>query len=157
MFVYSLKRPYKYKDKIDVYNHSVFLSESRHFLVPFQMDLNCVNPDFFYKLKIRFNIKDIQIEDRVKDCEKNRCIMDHVNKSGTNFLFNKTPYKNFPTFPDMSKIYNPIPDLEKIIVHTVGRKNFLKRTEKGVFISEMIGLVSPVWHYVGVKVFGKSI
>jgi hypothetical protein len=57
----------------------------------------------------------------------------------------------------MSKIYNPIPDLEKIIVHTVGRKNFLKRTEKGVFISEMIGLVSPVWHYVGVKVFGKSI
>ena len=62
MFVYSLKRPYKYKDKIDVYNHSVFLSESRHFLVPFQMDLNCVNPEFFHKLKIRFNIKDIQIE-----------------------------------------------------------------------------------------------
>lgn len=157
MFVYSLKRPEKYKDKIKVFNHYVFISEKRSFIVPSQIDSKCVNPDSFYKLKSQFKIKKILIEDRVKGYNKNCCIIDHINMSGFNFLFNKTPYKGFPTFPDMSNIYNPITDLEKVVVCTIGTENFSKKTKKRVVLSEMIGLVSPVWHYVGVKVFGKGI
>jgi hypothetical protein len=83
--------------------------------------------------------------------------MDHINKSGFNFLFNKTPYKTFPTFPDMSRIYNPLNNLEQVVVQTLGIKSFSKKTKtEGVF-SEMIGLVSPVWHYVNVQVFGKGV
>ena len=157
MHVYSLKKPDKYKDKIKVFNHCIFISEKKSFIVPNQIDSKSVNPDFFYKLKSQFEIKKILIEDRVKGCNKNCCIIDHINMSGFNFLFNKTPYKGFPTFPDMSNIYNTIADLEKVIVCTIGTENFSKKTEKRVVFSEIIGLVSPVWHYVGVKVFGKGI
>ena len=57
----------------------------------------------------------------------------------------------------MSKIYNTIANLEKVVVHTLGTENFSKKNETNIVISEMIGLVSPVWHYVGVKVFGKGV
>ena len=157
MFVYSLKKPVKYKDKIKTFNHSVFIMENTTFLVPKQVDPKHVNPGSFHSLKTQFKIKKILIEDRVKGCKKNCCIMDHINKSGFNFLFNKTPYKTLPTFPDMSRIYNPLNNLEQVIVQTIGIKNFSKKTKtEGVF-SEMIGLVSPVWHYVNVQVFGKGV
>ena len=157
MFVYSLKSPSKYKDKTKRLNHSIFISEKKVLLVPNQIDSKCINPESFHKLKTIFKIKKILIEDRVRGCDSDCCIIDHVNRSGFNFLFNETPYKTFPTFPDMSKIYNTITNLEKVVVHTLGTENFSKKNETDIVFSEMIGLVSPVWHYVGVKVFGKGV
>jgi hypothetical protein len=157
MFVYSLKKPAKYKDKIKTFNHSIFILENTTFLVPKKVDSKHVNPESFLGLKNQFKIKKILIEDRVKGCKKNCCIMDHINKSGFNFLFNKTPFKTFPTFPDMSRIYNPLNNLEQVVVQTIGIKSFSKKIKKEGFFSEIIGLVSPVWHYVDVKVFGKGV
>ena len=60
-------------------------------------------------------------------------------------------------FPDMSNIYQPIKGLEKINVHTVGPERFKKEPLVNQTTSEYIGLVSPLWHYVGVCVFGKTV
>ena len=77
-----------------------------------------------------------------------------MNRSGQNFLRNETPFKEHPQFPDMSKIYNKISGLDTVIVHTIGEKRFqsLPNKEKAVW-SEAIGLIAPVAHYVGIKIF----
>ena len=49
---------------------------------------------------------------------------------GTNFLIGKTPYKKHPQFPDMSNIYTPIKELDKIVVHTVGLERFFNFKRK---------------------------
>ena len=83
--------------------------------------------------------------------------MDHINQAGTNFLIGNTPEVGLPTFPDMSNIYNEIKDLKKNIVYTVGPKRFLNSVVlEGKIISHSVGLVSPVWHYVGVKVYAQN-
>ena len=48
-------------------------------------------------------------------------------------------------------------DLKKITVHTVGPKRFKNKPVSNQIISESIGLLSPIWHYVGVLVSGKSV
>ena len=60
-------------------------------------------------------------------------------------------------FPDMSNIYSPIKGFRKIKVHTLGPSRFFKGIKGVEVISEFTGLVSPVWHYIGVKVFCKTI
>ena len=46
---------------------------------------------------------------------------------------------------------------KKINVHTVGPERFKKEPLANQTTSEYIGLVSPLWHYVGVCVFGKTV
>jgi hypothetical protein len=46
--------------------------------------------------------------------------------------------------------------MDPVVVHTVGPKRFEKNSTKGVLLSEMIGLIAPVWSYVEVLVYGKS-
>ena len=84
------------------------------------------------------------------------CIVDHVNRSGTNFLIGETPVKNFPVFPDMSKIYNIIPGYKQVVVHTLGPSRFLKQYKQKQITSESVGLISPIWHYIGVNVYAKT-
>ena len=64
-----------------------------------------INPSAFFKLKELYDIKKINIFDRVIGTNKDIIIKDHVNCSGLSFLIGKTPYKNKPMFPDMSTIY----------------------------------------------------
>ena len=83
--------------------------------------------------------------------------MNHVNRSGYNFLIGRTHELDLPRFPDMSNIYNAIPNLSTVNVHTVGPKRFDSATSDKVVLSEAVGLVAPIWHYVRVKVFAKTI
>jgi hypothetical protein len=54
----------------------------------------------------------------------------------------------------MSKIYNKINGLDTAVVHTLGDKRFQNRPdEENVVWSEAIGLIAPVAHYVGIKIF----
>ena len=62
----------------------------------------------------------------------------------------------FPMFPDMSKIYKPIKGLRKIKVHTVGPSRFTKDLKDKQILSESAGLISTLWHYIGVGVFCKA-
>ena len=68
----------------------------------------------------------------------------------------ETPVKKFPVFPDMSKIYNTIPGYKQVVVHTLGPSRFLKQYKQKQITSESVGLISPIWHYVGVNVYAKN-
>ena len=59
-------------------------------------------------------------------------------------------------FPDISKIYHEISGLESAVVNTVGPERFHLRPKSNNVISESVGLIAPVWHYVGVIVFAQN-
>ena len=81
-------------------------------------------------------------------------INNHINRSGQNFLRGVTPEGKFPQFPDMSKIYNKTNGMETVVVHTVGSERFHSmQNHENVIWSESVGLIAPVAHYVGIKVF----
>ena len=105
------------------------------------------------QLKKNLNIERIYIIDRISGLNKNILITDHINRSGVSFLRGKTPYKNLPMFPDMSKIYLSYKKKPGVVVHTLGPKNFKKPpSEKGVVFSESAAIFATLWHYIGVEV-----
>ena len=115
-----------------------------------------LNPKFFFGLKEMYDLDFILIIDRLKHTDTDVCIMEHINRSGKNFLIGRTPHKELPTFPDMGHIYKPIPNLKQVLVHTVGPERFLSDTGIDEIVSEVIGLIAPLWHYVGVSVFARN-
>ena len=157
MVIYRLKSPLKYSKKIDIHGHMIYFLKGKKIITPKKFTNKNINPPRFYKLKNELKIKNILIEDRVSNNLNNRCIIGHVNKAGFNFLYNKTPFLTFPTFPDMSKIYRPIDGLDILTVHTLGPKRFKKDMGSKYVFSEIVGLISPVWHYLNVAVFAKTI
>jgi len=154
-FKYSLYAPESFSNKKELFDHIAYELEKELTLVPNKFNETIINPRNFYCIKEKYKFSSITILDRHKGNKKEICVLDHINKSGYNFLYKKTPFKDYPTFPDMSQIYNPIRNLDSSIVHTVGPERF-QNTEKEYITSEIIGLVAPVWHYVKVKVFGNS-
>ena len=80
---------------------------------PKKIKSETINPKNFIELKKQFNAKELLIVDRITGTDKIVSVMNHVNRSGQNFLREKTPEDEFPQFPDMSKIYNDVEDFEK--------------------------------------------
>ena len=110
----------------------------------------------FYDLKKQLNIECITILDKTIPSVKGCYITDHVNRSGFNFLIAKTPINKLPVFPGMSNIYNEIEGLRPIVVHTVGPDRFISVEDPKIIISESVGLISPLWHYVKTKVYART-
>jgi hypothetical protein len=157
MFIYTLRKPVKYNKKKEFYGHMIFFLNQEKRLVPKKFSPENINPEQFNALKKKLRIKKILIEDRLSTSLKNRCIIDHVNKAGFNFLYGKTPFLTFPTFPDMSFIYKPLKGLKTIKVHTLGPDRFKKSKHQKFIYSEISGLISPVWHYINVIVSAKTV
>ena len=155
--IYRLYPPQKAIIKAHLFGHAVYGGEKSTTLVPQSLEKKNINPKNFIKLKQQFKFKSILILDRTKPSFKNTCVLDHVNRSGFNFLIGSEKIEGYPMFPDMSNIYHPIENLKKIIVHTLGPSRFAQRIKCRNIISEFVGLISPIWHYVGVKVFCKTI
>ena len=155
--IYRLYPPKKAIIKKHLFGHAVYSAEKYTMLVPQSFEKRNINPKNFIKLKQQFKFKSIIILDRTKPSLKNTCVLDHVNRSGFNFLTGLDKIKGYPMFPDMSNIYYPIENLKKITVHTLGPSRFAKKIKCRNIISEFVGLISPIWHYVGVKVFCKTI
>ena len=153
---YNCNLPKIFQDRKTVFEHSLYYVKNTKILVPKTFCEETINPLNFFSLKQKLSFNSICIIDKVYPDNGPVCIIDHVNRSGFNFLAGKTPVKNLPTFPDMSRIYNPIKDLKQVVVHTVGPKRFHKEKNVSQIISESVGLLSPVWHYVGVGVFSKN-
>ena len=153
---YSLFPPDHFIRKEKAHNHSVYFSNEKIQVVPDDFSPESLNPKSFLQLKTKLNLVSIMILDRTKPLKEEACIIDHVNRSGDNFLKSKTPIDGLPTFPDMSNIYNEISHLNKVVVHTVGPKLFESIEHSSFVVSESVGLISPVWHYVRVKVFARS-
>ena len=143
----------KIKNITEIASHKCGKLNERTFLWPKKNNSEIINPQKFYELKNHYNIKELLFIDRIIGTDKPVSIINHVNRSGQNYLRNETPFEAFPQFPDMSKIYHKISSLDTVIVHTIGGKRFqnLPVGEKVVW-SEYIGLIAPVAHYVGIKV-----
>ena len=154
--MYGLQAPSDYNLKSTLLNHKLYTKNKESFLVPNKFDEGVVNPETFLKLKEEMKVISILVIDRTIPGNKKLCIINHVNRSGFNFLIGKTPVANLPRFPDMSKIYNKISGLESAVVHTIGPERFRLRQESNNMVSESVGLIAPVWHYVGVKVFAQN-
>ena len=154
--MYGLQAPSDYNLKSTLLNHKLYTKKKESFLVPNKFDEGVVNPESFLKLKEEMKVISILVIDRTIPGDKKLCITNHVNRSGFNFLIGKTPVANLPRFPDMSKIYNKISGLESAVVHTIGPERFRLRQESNNMVSESVGLIAPVWHYVGVKVFAQN-
>ena len=153
---YNIKKPKSYIRREEFFGHSFYHLKNHHLLVPQKFSKTIIRPKTFYKIKNRLGLENICIVDKVYPNIEFVCIVDHVNRSGTNFLIGETPVKNFPVFPDMSKIYNTIPGYKQIVVHTLGPSRFLKQYKQKQITSESVGLISPIWHYVGVNVYAKN-
>ena len=141
MYNYSLHKPKHYKGAFELANHTVFWRDKSR-----TIDV----------LKKELKIKKILIFDKIKNSNEDLGIKGHVNRSGLNYLVGRTPYKDLATFPDMSIIYNRTNALREVVVHTVGPKRYSSFNEKDIYISEFVGLISPLWHYLGVDVSARS-
>lgn len=99
-------------------------------------------------------IKDIVVVDRLRGVSRWVWIRDHVNRSGDNALIGNTPFGGAVQFPDLSRMYHPIEDLEGVIVHTLGTARFANPPdEAGSLWSEAAGIVAPALFYAGFRVY----
>jgi hypothetical protein len=143
----------KVKPTGSIANHIFGKISNQIIIWPEKINSTTINPINFDELKKNHNIKELLILDRIIGTNKPVSIINHVNRSGQNFLRNKTPFNKLPQFPDMSKIYHKISGLDTVSVHTIGEKRFKNPLNEEVIWSELIGLIAPVAHYVGIKVF----
>lgn len=137
-----------------IVGHNYGKINNKIILWPKKIDSATINPKNFNELKKHHNIKELLIIDRTIGTNKPISIINHVNRSGQNFLRNETPFEEYPQFPDMSKIYHKISGLDMVVVHTIGEKRFKSPPNREKIVwSKAIGLIAPVAHYVGIKVF----
>jgi len=118
---------------------------------------NC-NPKNIHTLKASVKNRDIVIIDRIKSETPKVNIGGHVNRSGKNYLIGMTPHDKYPQFPDMTYIYKTHPHKSTKTVHTVGPKRYKGAVLNSKIIwSEAVGLVAPVFHYLGYNVKGVGV
>ena len=153
---YSLHKPKHYERTFELAKHTVFCRYKSKTIVPNSTSKDHINPQTVDVLKKTLKIKQILIFDNIKNSKEVLGIKGHVNRSGLNYLIGKTPYKDSSTFPDMSNIYNRTKALKEVVVHTVGPKRYQSFNEKDIYTSEFVGLISPLWHYIGVNVSARS-
>ncbi len=121
---------------------------------PKNIDSETINPKNFIIIKKEFKLDELLIVDRLTGISDAVSIGNHINRSGQNFLRGATPEGKYPQFPDMSKIYNKINGMKTVVVHTVGSERFHNaQNDENVIWSELVGLIAPVAHYVGIKAF----
>ena len=154
---YSLRPPENHKLKKELFGHAVYSLKKKQCLVPLAFSKKSINPINFYNIKTELKIKEVCILDRLMFSRKKVCIANHVNRSGFNFLIGNTPIDDLPQFPDVSNIYHLDSSLDAVVVHTVGPKRFPLVNDGSLIISEAVGLIGPLWHYVGVRVFALGI
>ena len=155
--IYTIYDPKNYESKTELFDHFIYNNQKTTIIAPINFHKNSINPGNFLQLKIKYKIKKILILDRTKPSFKKASIVGHVNQSGFNFFIGSKRIKELPMFPDMSNIYISRKSKKKIKVHTVGPSRFKKNPLLDKITSEHIGLISPLWHYIGVGVFGETI
>ena len=155
--IYNINKPNTRKKPKKAYQHYIYSIDDRIWVIPRSFSKKTINPRNFFKLKNEYNIQKIIINDYIKPSIETICIIDHINKAGTNYLIGKTPFGGFSVFPDMCNIYNEIDGLKKATVQTVGPKRFLIMKENPkTLISHSSGLTAPIWHYVGAMVYAQN-
>ena len=122
---------------------------------PSKLSPEYCNPKNIHAIKSLVKKTGVVIIDRIKSEFPKVNIGGHVNRSGENYLIGTTPHDNQPRFPDMTNIYLNNPKQETKTVHTIGPKRFKKaETNRKIIWSEAVGLVAPVFHYIGFNTKG---
>lgn len=139
--------------KMKIAKHHIGKYKHRKLIWPEEFNSKTINPRNFVELKNTLFLTDLLIIDRIKAVDGTVSIADHVNRTGDTFLRAKTPFEEFPQFPDMSKIYNPVEGFKVVTVHTLGQERFNNPPrDEDIIWSEAVGLIAPVAHYVGINV-----
>ena len=152
-YIYSIYTPKDFNKEKNTRHHILYYTDENVWIVPKAFNRTCINPRIFYSLKKKLNIGPITILDKTNPEMKWCYIAGHINRSGYNFLIANTPLRELPVFPDMSNVYNKIEGLRPIVVHTVGPDRFNYVGGSKIIVSESVGLVSPLWHYIKTKVY----
>lgn len=133
-----------------LFGHNLYSKEGKAFVWPEKFNESRLSPAIFLNLKNELNTQKIFIADRVFGAGCSTIISNHINRSGENFLRNKTPHGKRPTFFDASNLYSS-KNGEKVT--TVGPQRFKnKDTNEKKIISEKIAPISVLWHYLGIKI-----
>lgn len=134
------------------WQHCGLTGQGATYIWPTEFSPSALTPSNFQNLIDKFPLQDICILDRISGPEI-VTIIGHVNRSGLNVLRGRTPFNNKPQFPDMSGIYRPAAGYAEAIVHTVGPGNLGSISDEPDNLqSEIAGIVSPLWHYLGLRV-----
>lgn len=138
--------------------HAIDVVGSSQVLWPETISDAIINPLNFDALVKKTGAHRIIIIDRLSGCGPGVVpISGHINKSGYNFLTAVTPYQDYPRFPDQSNLYQMHPDEDSVTVQTVGPERFSQLTRNddaaGNPISEAVGLVAPLFGYLGVSIW----
>jgi len=148
----------KISDVSTAAGHKTGQYKGRLIVTPIKIDPETINPENLLILKEKSDIKELLLIDKTRGTGGVVAIVDHVNVSGQNFLRAKTPQAELPQFPDMSKIYDVIEGYKETVTHTVGPERFKnQQASKKIIYSELVGLIAPVVHYVGIKVFALGL
>ncbi len=134
----------------DLAGHFFTQINDKYIVWPGKIDFETASPKSMDALFRELPHDGLLLLDRVHGVDGLISIVGHVNRSGTNMLIGNTPYEGRPQFPDMSHIYNPVPRYQQVVVHTLGPERLqTPPQEPGIVWSEAVGLVAPIFHYLG--------
>jgi len=138
-----------------LYDHFIVTKDKFSYIYPKDHSPNIINPQNFFKIKQELGFNRLIVIDKIHSKKDVVRVADHINRTGKSFLRGKTPFKDFPTFPDISNMYNKV-NGETLM--SVGEKNTLNiNTKENVILSSWIAAISPVWNYINVKIIGIGI
>jgi len=137
-------------------HHSYYTSKNTTYIWPNNTNKRTTNPVSIHTIKENHKIKEIIILDRVRGTRAQTTAVDHINKTGENFLIGNTPLGGLPRFPDASNVYK---EKNGNVFESYGRKfnKPLLTKNKNRTISEWMAPVALVWSYVGAKTTGSGI
>ena len=137
------------------HQHGSVIIDGNAFIYPHTTTEQSINPLNLNSIKLSLSIEKVILVDRIFGQEEMTKTKDHINRTGVSFLRGNTPFKELPTFPDVSNIYRT--EKGKVFM-SIGDKNPLKIIPgKDVILSEWMAPISTVWHYLGVNVFGVGV
>lgn len=143
------------KEQENISGHGTTNDKNLTAFYPLENTEKIINPKNLYQLKNKFGLTSLIMVDHIEDKKGIVHVSDHINRTGKSFLRGKTPFKDFPTFPDISNIY--IKKNGKTLM-SVGEKNTLNiNTQENVILSSWIAPISSVWSYVNVQIVGIGV
>jgi len=143
------------KEQANISGHGKTTDKNLTAFYPLENTEKIINPKNLYQLKNKFGFTSLIMVDHIQDKKGIVHVSDHINRTGKSFLRGKTPFKDFPTFPDISNIY--IKKNGKTLM-SLGEKNILNiNTQENVILSSWIAPISSVWSYVNVRIVGIGV
>ena len=136
-------------------HHNIEINKAKIFIWPEAVDKICISPETYDSLKQTFHIRTVLIVDSITEEAAVIKTTDHINKTGKNYLIGATPYKEKPTFPDVSAVYSKS---EGGVFISYGKRfEEVKTKEAGGVQSEWMAVIATVWKYVGVEIVGIGV